>query len=344
MGIRKQRVEWVDLAKAFAIYCVVFGHVEVFSMNHYGGFFYRLQDLFCMPLFFLLSGMFAKPQLTIKDSWQCLVKRFLQLMIPFVATGSLYVLLRLNNRPWWSLIWYPDGGAHMGYWFLLVLFEMYCIFTVCQIITRKCRLGSLAGYGFLSVALVVWLLMIVVYFLKKDSPEEVWSTVVTFSRLYYNFPFFIIGYWLMNNRIILERLLRKNVFAISSFLFVLLYVAYDKYELRSVRFILLPVVIVSILYLFKSLGGVNLFLSKYVNYCGRHTLEIYVLHYFFIPFNMPYLNDIIAPYGVKDNNIVIELFLNSFVAFIVIAASLISARIIAENKILSQILLGRKIV
>ena len=69
-----------------------------------------------------------------------------------------------------------------------------------------------------------------------------------------------------------------------------------------------------------------------------------MLHYFFIPFNMPYLNDIIAPYGVKDNNIVIELFLNSFVAFIVIAASLISARIIAENKILSQILLGRKTV
>ena len=47
-----KRIEWVDFLKGIAIFLVIFGHVEVYAENHLGGFFYRLQNVFCMPLFF----------------------------------------------------------------------------------------------------------------------------------------------------------------------------------------------------------------------------------------------------------------------------------------------------
>jgi len=130
----KERIHWVDLAKAFAIFCVVFGHIEHFSMNGYTGFWNRFQDLYCMPLFFFLSGMFAKQT----DNWygiySNLKKKAVQLLIPFLCTGMLYTIICIKSRPWWSLFWWPEGGAHNGYWFVWALFEIYMLFSICQLI------------------------------------------------------------------------------------------------------------------------------------------------------------------------------------------------------------------
>lgn len=144
----KERIQWVDLAKAFAIFCVVFGHIEHFSMNGYTGFWHRFQDLYCMPLFFFLSGMFAKPQNSLLSIYDALKKKAVQLLLPFLFTGSLYSLLCLKTRPWWSLFWWPEGGAHNGYWFVWALFEIYLLFYLCQLIYMlKNRLSGRPGGG-----------------------------------------------------------------------------------------------------------------------------------------------------------------------------------------------------
>mgnify|MGYP002768809879 FL=1 len=51
----KQRVCYIDIAKGFAMLCIIAGHFGIASANH---FVYT----FNVPLFFLLSGFFLPPK------------------------------------------------------------------------------------------------------------------------------------------------------------------------------------------------------------------------------------------------------------------------------------------
>ena len=83
--------------------------------------------------------------------------------------------------------------------------------------------------------------------------------------------------------------------------------------------------------------------KRCIEYIGRHTMEIYVLHFFFIPRNMNYLKDIIAPNNLIDTNIIIELIINSCIAGAIIFVTLGCAFLISENVYLKQLLFGKTI-
>ncbi len=343
----KQRIEWVDILKGIAIFLVVFGHVEVYSENHLDGFFYRLQDVFCMPLFFFLSGLFAKPQDDVKDSILCIKKKFLQLMIPFIVCGSFYLFI-MSNKPWWALFWYPHGQGHSGYWFLLVLFELYLLFTLCQIITRKLT-RDLSGKTFFVVTLIIELVFSVIYILSQKGIfiKEPWYTAVSFGRLYYNFPFFIAGYLYMRNQDKISLILSKQIYYISSIFFVCLYVLSNKYEIDifSFQWILALLAVIAIVSLCcsceDSISRANNNYKYKIEYIGRHTLEIYVLHYFFIPRNMNYLRDIIVPNNLMDVNIILELIINSCIACAIIGVTMCCAFLIRENTYVKNLFFGK---
>lgn len=339
-----KRIEWIDMAKAFAIFCVVFGHVEFFSMGQYLGFFNRFQDLFCMPLFFFLSGMVAKPQQSLSYSFQCIKKKFLQLMVPFVVCGSIYVYLCYPDYPWWSLFWYPEGEAHQGYWFLLVLFEVYLLFSFVQWITNKlCQ-----GRGFVLISFTIWIVLLLALVAGHYNfyfKEPLW-TIISFHRIYNYFPFFILGHWLMQHRHVVERLLTAEAFTIATCLFVPLYVLRDRYEISvlPLNWLLALLAVFSIVYLFyrTSLTSTpqNGTIHKSIGFVGRHTLEIYVLHFFFIPKEMTWLNDMIAPHGIADTNILLELLICSTLASFIILVTLMCAWVLRNNRLLARIMLG----
>lgn len=345
-----KRIEWIDIAKAFAMFCVVFGHIEVFSMGNYTGFFHRFQFLFCMPLFFFLSGMVAKPQHTLKESYQCLKKKFLQLMIPFVATGSLYVYVCCPKSPWWYLFWYPEGVGHMGYWFLLVMFEIYLLFTIVQIITNWLNRFIRIKESFILVSFFFWIVLLIILLggHYRVYPKEPWQTAISFHRIYNYFPFFIMGHWLMQHREMMHRIFTVEAFTLATTIFVPLYIYRDRFDYYPLplNWLLAALAIFAIIYLLRSYActppseqGSNI-LQKALTFVGRHTLEIYVLHYFFIPKEMRWLNDVIAPNGIADRNILLELLICSALAISIIFATLACAWIVRKNKLFARIFLG----
>lgn len=149
----KQRLEYIDAAKAIAIVLVIVGHC------YWLGAIPRLGNLiysFHMPLFFVVSGFFLK-QLSIKDALSKYSKAYLW---PYLVIGIFITIIGIskslaNHDSWCSLIslnltkiaWGSNYESdilfgnipHIGpSWFLLALFWGCVLYTV--ILKIKSRL------------------------------------------------------------------------------------------------------------------------------------------------------------------------------------------------------------
>lgn len=342
----KQRIEWVDYLKAIAIICVVFGHIEFFGMQGYSGFFNRLQNVFCMPLFFLISGMFAKRQHSLSAGWQCVRGKFQQLVIPFISVGLLCTFL-CTSRPLSSLFWFPQGGAHNGYWFVWVLFEVYLLFTLGQQISHNIEKPIQRHFSAITrgkIELFIYSLMWVMLFGIKQTgilPEEPWQTLLSFYRITGNFPFFIAGFYLIKY---LSFITHQRTLTYGAILSLALFIAYDKFEIQQIPIQAgVTLALIGVILHFAITLENRLPLKKTMIYIGTHTIDIYLLHYFFLPRSLPWLNTIIAPNGKADQNTMLEFFICLTISGGVIVLSLLVSALLQKSPLLSRILLGKKI-
>lgn len=76
----QKRVVFIDIAKGLGILLVVLAHND---LQAYAPFVHKIIYSFHMPLFFFLSGMFFKPEITLKD---LLRRRFDSLLKPYFFT------------------------------------------------------------------------------------------------------------------------------------------------------------------------------------------------------------------------------------------------------------------
>lgn len=115
----KHRVEYIDISKALAIFCVLMGH-SVSSDTEIKQFLYA----FHMPLFFFLSGIFMKDGASIRIR-DIFVDKLWLLMLPYMLWGLIYselspknlVLLAYGSRE--ALV---EARALTSLWFLPVMF------------------------------------------------------------------------------------------------------------------------------------------------------------------------------------------------------------------------------
>lgn len=86
---KKQRIEWIDIAKGIAIVAMIIGHsVE------YGGTIRNFIFSFHMPLFFILSGYTYKIPETMHDLMHQLKKDLRHIYLPCLVTVWIYQVLR----------------------------------------------------------------------------------------------------------------------------------------------------------------------------------------------------------------------------------------------------------
>ncbi len=131
--------DWADYAKGLGIVLVVVGHV-IYSlldanvqvpaaMRGLMVWIYR----FHMPLFFIISGMFAAQSIG-KGTRRFVLNRAKNLLYPYVLWGSIQGMLHIrfsgytNARMTWSQLlamWYNPPGE---FWFLYVLLLCQLIF------------------------------------------------------------------------------------------------------------------------------------------------------------------------------------------------------------------------
>ena len=319
---------------------VVYAHVMHFSLN--------MRDvassfisLFRMPTFFFVSGYIAYKAVECWDSkFFCarLKKKAIVQIIPAVVFFTLFSLVHYLNP--------VSEFARIGFgkfWFTIALFEMFCIYFILS------RLGNALGEWITDAGLIIVALAGVVYFYFFNVLGS--DKFLIFQVANY-FQFFVFGLMCRkHSRGFLGLMDYTRVRAGIILVFLLSAVAYAYYwynnlgksphaALYQLGFGIIDAYIgvIALFAVFRSCASFfdsTSLVSNVFSFVGRRTLDIYLLHYFFLP-------DLscVATWLASHSNTLLNFFVSASIALLVTAVSLLASRIIRISDFLAQYLFG----
>ena len=336
------RITYIDSLKGLAIFLMVMGHVIARQFPDYQIalandsrsviFLWRFIYSFHMPLFMFCSGLLA---LRIKEyTWKVIGntiwKRACTLLLPFFVTGAI--------RYW------TQGGEFLDYWYLWSLFQFMIVVIA---IDGLCSLLPKYNKEVSTGIIVLSALMVHVFwngFMKYENMPfvDVWHW-----NLY---PYFCMGIicarydlctkWFSKNWLYTCSLL---VFGILTYVITIKGIHIPKQSLTGC---LMPIsAIIMLVYLFnKGLSGTSK-LEQCLQKLGQNSLEIYILHSFFL---FPaykigeYVIELSKLNGGYTAAFMLQLTSSLLFSALIIVLCYGVMGIIKKSNILSQILLGRK--
>lgn len=158
----KNRINWIDNAKAFSIMAVVLYHTPVMPQIR------TICYLVALPAFFFVAGFFTNTTISPKDFF---LKKTLRLLIPYVIWGVLTWLFwyfvsskhsssAANVVEWWTpLLGMVLGKGDMLYhnmplWFLCCMISLEWIYyAICRISKQLFRWILIIGIGVIGCVL-----------------------------------------------------------------------------------------------------------------------------------------------------------------------------------------------
>ncbi|UUI39670.1 acyltransferase family protein [Oceanobacillus oncorhynchi] len=273
-----ERNAFFDNAKVFLIFLVVFGHMiqPFISDSQSTEAIYIWIYTFHMPAFILLAGFFAKGSGNKKYIWNLTKK----LIVPYFIFQTLYTIYYffIGKADWQTGVFYPQWSL----WFLFSLFSWHILLVLFKKIP--------AGW---SITLSILIGIVVGYFGEIGHSFSL-------SRTFVFFPFFLIGYWLTVDQMMLvkHRKVKIASIAVMASMFVLIYVfpvidtgwllaskSYSNLGVESfggfVRLFVYAIAAVMTISILAWIPKRNL---GWVTVLGTRTLYVYLLHGFIVQF------------------------------------------------------------
>lgn len=355
---RLGRIQYIDAMRGFTMILVVFAHVETFGFFNFGHetLVGRLFQSFRMPLFFFISGFIAYKKDRIWSRETCLQlakKKTLIQVIPALFFGLIYTYCYLHS----DFSAFISDASKMGYWFTFVLLEMFLIYYtlsgVSFAISKKIRWQES------TIALILLVLSAGACYLLKLPLKLIplLDTIGNYTSLHYTFEYFVyfvFGVLFRQYSIVFVKLIDNQYFtAIVILLFATIFFFSSDLFINHNDGNIIIKVITTILE--TTLGFLGIFivftffrkysasfesstkLGRGLQYIGRRTLDIYLLHYFFIArFSK------IGAYLIMSNNVVVELSLGFILSIIIIGMCLCISNVIRISPFLGKYLFGAR--
>ncbi len=350
----RHRIEWLDAMRGFTMILVVAYHVSQMGFGESEKISSSLPFLvlFRMPIFFFVSGFLAY-----KAEWIWTPKRFATLswkklkvqVFPALVFLSFFLIFRSKL---------PFGDAFMkamasptkgGYWFTWVLLQMFLIYYVTAALSQ--RLGKASENRAIVILWAVSLFASVSLYLPKTLGKWYQTDFMMYSSLYETlkfFHFFLMGnvvhrYW---NQV--ERLFdTKGFFPLMAMLAFFCCADIFKWHTLRMEWTNLP----KTLAMYTLLSMVIMFFRHYqdcfthqtrlgrgLQYIGVRTLDVYLLHFIFLP-KLPQVGTWL---NANQPNFVVDITLSVGMALIVIVFCLITSNILRTSPIFKEYLFGRK--
>ena len=346
-----KRIGYIDALRGFTMILVVFNHIYLDNDSAINQLFIN----FRMPLFFFISGFisFRKEQ-----SWSShetlsrLGSKVRTMIIPALTIGLIFTLV-YGSVPITDFFTRP---TKMGYWFTFALFNMLVVYYTARYL--HARRGRQTLEGFTKRFYVIG--VVVLFALSDLSAIKHYDSVLTLGMTAKYLHYFAFGALCSCHREWFELVLDNGkkmaivvvgFFALSWWLISvegnseMLSTYVDHRYISMAKLLVRAIVgyfgIFTVFALFRRYGkffSENEMIGKPLQFVGRNTLDVYLLHYFVL-LGMPAT---LRPYIVDTTNILLPLIVGGAVAIATVAVSLLISRIIRLSSPLAYYLLGAR--
>lgn len=280
--MESKRIEYIDLMKGICIIMVVLYHIQVFKNIP---FIQESLQVFRMPLYFFLSGIFFKTYGSFK---KLIIKKINNLLFPFLFF-SLLVLLDINETnkdllfSWKYYFFLFLEPYNIPLWFLRCLFIVYIIYYVLCKYLKDIRLRVLVCF---ITTILLWYINPLI---KANCNELLYWILYRMNIIsaFMALPFISIAEWLR-----IKDFFQKT-FSIQTNLklfivCIILWIIF--YSFGTAQFMTGNFTGNVICYLIASFSGLLmiLFISRifnkvfYISYMGRYSIIVLGLHAVFI--------------------------------------------------------------
>lgn len=347
MSGNSKRIGYIDALRGFTMILVVFAHVEFlsFGIPYTKSVIGSMFISFRMPMFFFISGFIAYKAITWDVPYysKMLKKKFLVQIIPtlffFYLSHSV-----CHGGSFFSFFTHGPGG----YWFTIVLFYMFLLYYTIMLLTHKSK-------PWISDALLILVAIIgaLVYtggMKYYDLSKYPVFCLINLSRY---FEFFVLGVLcrkyqdgfckMMSNEYV-------KIFLLLGFLCVFtlcwketlikyspIHVFNNEFTVRYLGLFL----VFAIFYRYRDTFETDGRITRSIRFIGRRTLDIYLLHYFFLP-DLKAYKDILLTW-IEPQNTLLELLVVLLITMLVISMCLLTSAIIRTSSFLGHYLLGAKL-
>ena len=337
--VMPNRIGYIDALRGFTMFLVVLEHVASMCWGVVGKGISVHDYLFQvrMPLFFFISGF-----VLFKDGvvWNTrhIIRFFkkkipVQLISPFLFFAAL---LFVSNIPLYDGLMDKHKA---GYWFTLVLLEFFVIYAAIKWCVRDRKWASVI---LVATGLTLY------YFCWPQLSSGNQTVDNAFSLLSVQqwrfFIFFVLGTLTREHFDTVQRWLDNKWLLPVCIVFYLMVNAFgDMLPVKAVPVRLMLsitglVVVFSFFRIHQSTFSRETRLGRTMQYVGRRTLDIYLIHYFLIPKGLSYFT-LFTDHPMP----IIEAFTSSVIAIVIIAISLLISNVIRLSPWLAHWLFGAKI-
>lgn len=343
MNPTTSRLKYIDAMRGLAILLVVFSHVTntyatmPISNKSFAGVYYMM-TMFRMPLFFFVSGFFAYRAAARWDG--TMVRRVMtkKVQAQVIGLGVFVLLFGALMKNWhFDFIWKSNP-----YWFTESLFEMFCLYLLFALLERrtgwKWPLHALMCIAILSP-------FIFNYFTEGVKLPRWVTGLQTWHTLNY-LPYFMLGIFARRNEeglwTIIDNKWLKAVTVVGFFSLVLFYGCRHRYSVEwdlvmtGMRLSGLMTILIAFR-TYRDYFESGSRLSRAMCFAGSRTLDVYYLHYFFIP-DLSFLKNTLS--AGQGNSIVGMLAIGITASILVISVCLLVSAVIRTSPVLSEWLFG----
>lgn len=352
------RIQYIDALRGFTMILVVFAHVETFSFFNfsYETFLGKFFQSFRMPLFFFISGFIA---FSANREWtgnvvrELTKKKMLVQIIPALFFGLLYTYACLNS----DFNGFISDPTKKGYWFTFVLLEMFLLYYALswggKVLGKRFRMST-SWLTDVSLIVSAGVLFILKLPFKQIPVLDIIGNYTSCHYTFNYFIFFVFGVLVRKYAAWFENILNNrffSAFAVIMFASVF-YIGFQvgnavnqtdvfwKVTMTLIETIAAFFGIFVVYSYFKKYSSAFDYssrLGKALQFIGRRTLDIYLLHYFFLP-KLPEVGSFL----ISSSNLIIELFVGFGLSLMIIAVCLCISNVIRISPFLGKYLFGAK--
>jgi fucose 4-O-acetylase-like acetyltransferase len=344
-----KRIEYIDAMRGFTMILVVFSHLDTRCFGLDYSFVNQVFKLFRMPLFFFISGFIAYKANIVwnKQTWCIMSRKKLMIrLLPTLFFGLIYAYAYMHV----DFTAFMVNNSKGGYWFTIVLFEMFIILYTLNLLLYNSDSKIFQKRQLISLILLSGIFFGVGLILGKFSNKL--SDILELYQVFKYFPYFAFGIICSMNKEQFHKVFQNKWFTfIIIFLFCIGFCLrqYISHNLGCLIFTLSYYVIEELIGFMGLLIVYNCFrvyqnsfvstkkVGKALQYIGKRTLDIYLIHWFFIPY-LPQIGELLS----IGNNVVLELVIGLGLSLIVVSLCLIVSNILRTSPILAKYLFGAK--